>query len=81
MARLDAPVAKQDRRIADDVGIELTLGIHPVEHARVGRVRDLVVGPDGAIYLAFNTPDRIARMDDGRVMRIEENGQFATNGK
>jgi aldose sugar dehydrogenase len=28
----------------------------------VGRVRDLVSGPDGAIYVAFNQPDRIARI-------------------
>ena len=28
----------------------------------VGRLRDVVVGPDGAIYIAFNQPDRIARL-------------------
>jgi aldose sugar dehydrogenase len=28
----------------------------------VGRLRDLVVGPDGYIYVAFNQPDRIARL-------------------
>ena len=28
----------------------------------VGRLRDLVVGPDGAIYIAFNQADRIARL-------------------
>ncbi len=28
----------------------------------VGRLRDLVMGPDGAIYVAFNQPDRIARI-------------------
>jgi glucose/arabinose dehydrogenase len=27
-----------------------------------GRVRDVVVGPDGAIYVVFNQPDRIARL-------------------
>jgi aldose sugar dehydrogenase len=27
-----------------------------------GRVRDLVVGPDGLVYIAFNGPDRIARL-------------------
>jgi glucose/arabinose dehydrogenase len=30
--------------------------------ARIGRVRDVVVGPDGLVYLAFNQPDRIARL-------------------
>jgi glucose/arabinose dehydrogenase len=28
----------------------------------VGRLRDIVVGPDGYIYVAFNQPDRIARL-------------------
>ena len=28
----------------------------------IGRLRDVVVGPDGAIYIAFNQPDRIARI-------------------
>ncbi|WNG38632.1 PQQ-dependent sugar dehydrogenase [Archangium violaceum] len=28
----------------------------------IGRVRDVVSGPDGAIYIAFNEPDRIARL-------------------
>jgi glucose/arabinose dehydrogenase len=28
----------------------------------VGRVRDVVVGPDGLVYLAFNAPDRVARL-------------------
>jgi glucose/arabinose dehydrogenase len=28
----------------------------------VGRLRDVVVGPDGYIYIAFNEPDRIARL-------------------
>jgi glucose/arabinose dehydrogenase len=28
----------------------------------VGRLRDVVMGPDGAIYVAFNQPDRIARL-------------------
>ena len=28
----------------------------------VGRIRDVVVGPDGLVYLAFNVPDRIARL-------------------
>jgi glucose/arabinose dehydrogenase len=28
----------------------------------VGRLRDVVMGPDGAIYIAFNQPDRIARV-------------------
>jgi aldose sugar dehydrogenase len=27
-----------------------------------GRVRDVVVGPDGLVYIAFNGPDRIARL-------------------
>ena len=28
----------------------------------VGRLRDVIVGPDGYIYVAFNQPDRIARL-------------------
>jgi glucose/arabinose dehydrogenase len=28
----------------------------------VGRLRDVVVGPDGLVYVAFNVPDRIARL-------------------
>ena len=33
----------------------------------LGRVRDVVTGPDGLLYLAMNTPGRIARLvpDDG----------------
>jgi aldose sugar dehydrogenase len=27
-----------------------------------GRVRDVVVGPDGYVYIAFNGPDRVARL-------------------
>jgi len=28
----------------------------------IGRIRDVVVGPDGLVYLALNVPDRIARL-------------------
>jgi len=28
----------------------------------VGRLRDMIVGPDGYVYVAFNQPDRIARL-------------------
>jgi len=28
----------------------------------VGRIRDMLVGPDGYVYIAFNQPDRIARL-------------------
>jgi glucose/arabinose dehydrogenase len=28
----------------------------------IGRVRDVVVGPDGLVYLALNGPDRVARL-------------------
>lgn len=28
----------------------------------IGRIRDVVVGPDGLVYLAFNGPDRVARL-------------------
>jgi len=27
-----------------------------------GRVRDVKTGPDGAIYVVFNAPDRIVRL-------------------
>jgi glucose/arabinose dehydrogenase len=57
---LVAALAQQEVR-------RLVVEQHKVTHQEVlfknvGRVRDLVVGPDGAIYLAFNTPDRIARI-------------------
>jgi aldose sugar dehydrogenase len=29
----------------------------------IGRVRDVVSGPDGCLYVAFNNPDRIARVE------------------
>jgi glucose/arabinose dehydrogenase len=28
----------------------------------IGRIRDVVVGPDGLVYVALNVPDRIARL-------------------
>jgi len=28
----------------------------------IGRVRDVVVGPDGLVYVALNGPDRVARL-------------------
>jgi len=28
----------------------------------IGRVRDVVVGPDGLVYVALNSPDRVARL-------------------
>ena len=28
----------------------------------IGRVRDVVSGPDGLVYVAFNGPDRVARL-------------------
>ena len=28
----------------------------------VGRLRDMIVGPDGFAYLAMHNPDRIARL-------------------
>ena len=28
----------------------------------IGRVRDVVSGPDGLVYVAFNEPDRVARL-------------------
>ena len=31
----------------------------------VGRLRDMIVGPDGYVYIAFNQPDRIARLVPG----------------
>jgi glucose/arabinose dehydrogenase len=57
---LVAALAQQEVR-------RLVVEQHEVTHQEVlfknvGRVRDLVVGLDGAIYLAFNTPDRIARI-------------------
>ena len=30
--------------------------------SNVGRLRDVVAAPDGYIYIAFNQPDRIARL-------------------
>jgi glucose/arabinose dehydrogenase len=34
-----------------------------------GRVRDIVMGPKGIVYIAFNQPDRIARIVPARVVR------------
>ena len=28
----------------------------------IGRVRDVVAGPDGLVYVALNKPDRIVRL-------------------
>lgn len=28
----------------------------------MGRVRDVVVGPDGSVYIALNNPDKIVRL-------------------
>jgi glucose/arabinose dehydrogenase len=28
----------------------------------IGRIRDVVSGPDGLVYVAFNGPDRVARL-------------------
>jgi glucose/arabinose dehydrogenase len=40
----------------------------------IGRIRDVVVGPDGFVYLAMHGPDRIARLvpadGAGRTARV-----------
>ena len=41
----------------------------------VGRLRDVVMGPDGAIYIAFNQPDRIARIVPASATRHVGGGE------
>ena len=38
----------------------------------IGRIRDVVVGPDGLVYVAFNVPDGIARLVPAPVGRAGE---------
>ena len=52
-------LAAQELRRLDMTGTGIT---QEVLFKNVGRLRDVVMGPDGAIYIAFNQPDRIARI-------------------
>jgi glucose/arabinose dehydrogenase len=55
---LGSLAAQELRRLElTDTGIK-----QEVLFKNVGRLRDVVMGPDGAIYIAFNQPDRIARV-------------------
>lgn len=55
---LGSLAAQELRRLEID-GTKVT---QEVLFKNVGRLRDVVIGPDGAIYIAFNQPDRIARL-------------------
>ncbi len=52
-------LAAQELRRIEVAGTSVT---QEVLFKNVGRIRHLLVGPDGTIYIAFNQPDRIARL-------------------
>jgi aldose sugar dehydrogenase len=51
--------AQELRRLEID---DMTVTRQEILFKGVGRVRDVVVGPDGFVYLAMHEPDRIARL-------------------
>lgn len=53
-------LAQQELRRLELTGNTVTK--QEVLFKNVGRVRDVIVGPDGYIYVALNQPDRIARL-------------------
>jgi putative ABC transport system ATP-binding protein len=60
---------------------------HETGHRVMEMLKAVALKEDRALVIVTHDPrifdfaDRIARMDDGRVTRIEENGKFATNAK
>jgi putative ABC transport system ATP-binding protein len=58
---------------------------HETGHKVMELLREVAVGPDRALVIVthdsriFEFADRIARMDDGRVIRIEENSKEAVS--
>ena len=57
---LVASLAFQELRRLEIAGEQVTH--QEVLFKDVGRLRDMIVGPDGYVYIAFNQPDRIARL-------------------
>jgi glucose/arabinose dehydrogenase len=55
-----ASLAFQELRRLEITGEKVTK--QEVLFKDVGRLRDMIVGPDGYVYIAFNQPDRIARL-------------------
>jgi aldose sugar dehydrogenase len=55
-----ASLAQQELRRLEMKGTEVTH--QEVLFRGVGRLRDIIEGPDGHLYIAFNNPDRIARI-------------------
>jgi putative ABC transport system ATP-binding protein len=60
---------------------------HETGHRVMELLKDVALKEDRALVIVthdariFEFADRIARMDDGRVIKIENGSQFATNGK
>jgi putative ABC transport system ATP-binding protein len=60
---------------------------HETGHKVMELLREVAVGPDRALVIVthdariFEFADRIAKMDDGRVVKVEENPKELVNGK
>jgi putative ABC transport system ATP-binding protein len=60
---------------------------HETGHKVMELLREVAVGPDRALVIVthdariFEFADRIAKMDDGRVVRVEQNPKDLVNGK
>src|SRR5687768_3493809 len=60
---------------------------HETGHKVMELLKDVALKEDRALVIVthdariFEFGDRIARMDDGRVIKIERGGEFVTNGK
>jgi putative ABC transport system ATP-binding protein len=60
---------------------------HETGHKVMELLREVAVGPDRALVIVthdariFEFADRIAKMDDGRVVKVEENPKEFLNGK
>jgi putative ABC transport system ATP-binding protein len=60
---------------------------HETGHKVMELLREVAVGPDRALVIVthdariFEFADRIAKMDDGRVVKVEENPKEFVNGK
>jgi putative ABC transport system ATP-binding protein len=60
---------------------------HQTGHQVIELLREVAVGPDRALVIVthdariFEFADRIARMDDGRVVKVEQNGKNGNGAK